>query len=44
KVWPLVESGNCRPIIDSVFPLAKVAEAHARIESADHVGKIVLTT
>lgn len=44
KVWPLIESGNCRPIIDSVFPLAKVAEAHARIESADHVGKIVLTT
>ncbi len=44
KVWPLIEIGNCRPVIDSVFPLGEVAEAHARIESDDHVGKIVLTT
>ena len=43
-VWPLLETGRCKPTIDSVFPLAEVVAAHARIENADHVGKIVLTT
>ena len=43
KVWPLLEAGRCRPVIDSVFPLADVAKAHARMESGAHVGKIVLT-
>jgi NADPH2:quinone reductase len=43
RVWPLLESGRCKPIIDSVFPLADVAKAHARMESSAHVGKIVLT-
>jgi len=43
KVWPLLASGRCKPIIDSVFPLADVAAAHARMESSKHVGKIVLT-
>jgi NADPH2:quinone reductase len=43
RVWPLLEAGRCRPVIDSVFPLAEVAKAHERIESADHVGKVVLT-
>jgi NADPH:quinone reductase len=43
KVWPLLEAGRCRPVIDSVFPLSEVAGAHARIESPEHVGKIVLT-
>jgi NADPH2:quinone reductase len=43
KVWPLLASGRCKPIIDSVFPLAEVAKAHARMESSKHVGKIVLT-
>ena len=43
KVWPLLASGRVRPIIDSTFPLAKAADAHARMESSDHVGKIVLT-
>ena len=43
KVWPLIEAGRCRPVIDSVYPLDKVAEAHARIDSSAHVGKIVLT-
>ena len=41
-VWPYVEGGRLRPIIDSVFPLAEVAAAHERIESGEHVGKIVL--
>lgn len=43
KVWPLIEASRCKPIIDSVFPLAEVGAAHARIESAAHIGKIVLT-
>jgi putative PIG3 family NAD(P)H quinone oxidoreductase len=42
KVWPLLEAGRCRPVIDSVFPLVEVVKAHERIESREHVGKIVL--
>ena len=42
KVWPHLESGEIRPIIDSKFPLEKAADAHRRIDSGDHVGKIVL--
>ena len=41
KVWPLLEAGRLRPVIDSVFPLAEASKAHERIESAEHVGKIV---
>jgi NADPH:quinone reductase len=44
KVWPLLEAGRLRPVIDSVFPLAEAPKAHERIESAEHVGKVVLTT
>jgi NADPH2:quinone reductase len=44
RVWPLLEAGRLRPVIDSVFPLAEAAKAHERIESAEHVGKVVLTT
>jgi NADPH2:quinone reductase len=42
KVWPLIAAGRVRPVIDSVFPLAEVGKAHARIEAADHFGKVVL--
>ena len=44
KVWPLLEAGRLRPVIDSVFPLADARKAHERIENPDHIGKIVLTT
>lgn len=42
-VWPLVVSGALKPVIDAVFPLAEAGKAHARLESGDHVGKIMLT-
>jgi len=41
-VWPYVEGGRLKPVIDSVFPLADAAAAHARMEAGEHVGKIVL--
>jgi NADPH:quinone reductase-like Zn-dependent oxidoreductase len=41
-VWPYVQGGRLRPVIDSVFPLDQAAEAHARMDAGDHVGKIVL--
>jgi putative PIG3 family NAD(P)H quinone oxidoreductase len=42
-VWPFVEGGRLRPVIDSSFPLAEAAAAHARMDAPDHVGKTVLT-
>jgi putative PIG3 family NAD(P)H quinone oxidoreductase len=41
-VWPYVEGNRLKPVIDQVFPLAEAAAAHARMESGDHVGKLVL--
>jgi NADPH:quinone reductase len=41
-VWPHVEAGRLKPVIDSVFPLADAARAHALMDSGGHVGKIVL--
>lgn len=43
KVWPLLDQGKIKPVIDSTFPLAEANKAHARMESSGHVGKIVLT-
>ncbi|MBA5777288.1 NAD(P)H-quinone oxidoreductase [Stappia sp. F7233] len=43
RVWPLIEAGKVKPVMDSTFPLANAAEAHARMESSGHIGKIVLT-
>ena len=42
-VWPYVEGNRLKPAVDCTFPLAAAAEAHARMEAGDHVGKIVLT-
>jgi putative PIG3 family NAD(P)H quinone oxidoreductase len=42
-VWPYVEGNRLKPVIDSTFPLAEASKAHARMESRQHVGKIVLT-
>lgn len=41
-VWPALSAGRCLPIIDKVYPLADAAQAHARMEGGDHIGKIVL--
>ena len=41
-VWPYVEGGRLRPVIDSTFPLAEAEAAHARMETGGHIGKIVL--
>jgi NADPH2:quinone reductase len=40
--WPLIREGKIRPIVDQVFSLVDVAKAHERMESSDHIGKIVL--
>ncbi len=42
-VWPLIESGRIKPVIHSTFAAPDAAQAHALMESNQHVGKIVLT-
>jgi NADPH2:quinone reductase len=41
-VWPLIEAGRIKPVINRVFPAAQAAQAHALMESGEHIGKIVL--
>ncbi|MCK0208114.1 NAD(P)H-quinone oxidoreductase [Starkeya koreensis] len=43
KVWPLIEAGTVKPVMDQTFPLEKASEAHARMESSAHIGKIMLS-
>jgi putative PIG3 family NAD(P)H quinone oxidoreductase len=43
KVWPLLESGAVKIVIDKVFPLEEAAAAHRHMEAGGHMGKIVLT-
>ncbi len=43
SVWPFVKDGRLRPVIDKVFSLNEAPAAHARMESGDHIGKIVLS-
>lgn len=41
-VWPLLDSGRIAPVMDSTFQLDDAASAHARMETSQHIGKIVL--
>ena len=43
NVWPWLEAGRVRPVIFKTFEAAQAAQAHALMESNQHVGKIVLT-
>jgi len=42
RVWPLLEAGKIKPVIDQTFPLTEAAAAHQLMESNRHIGKIVL--
>ena len=42
KVMPLMREGRVKPVMDSTFPLEKAADAHRRMETSAHIGKIVL--
>jgi len=41
-VWPWVKTGKVRPVIDTCYPLDQASQAHARLESGSHVGKVIL--
>ncbi len=41
-IWPLIEAGKIKPVIDEIFALKDAPKAHARMESGAHIGKIVL--
>ncbi|NGM15000.1 NAD(P)H-quinone oxidoreductase [Verrucosispora sp. CWR15] len=43
QVWPLVEAGRVRPVIDRRLPITEAAQAHRLVESNEHVGKVLLT-
>jgi NADPH2:quinone reductase len=43
KVLPLLRDGRIKPLMDSTFPLERAADAHRRMETSQHIGKIVLT-
>ncbi len=42
-VWPLIEAGDIRPIVDRTVPIEQAAEAHRAVEASEHVGKVLLT-
>jgi len=41
-VWPLIEAGRVRPIVDRVMPLTEAAQAHRVVEGSTHIGKVLL--
>jgi len=43
KIWPMLDHGTVKPVMDSTYPLENAADAHARMEGSTHIGKIVLT-
>ncbi len=43
KVWPLLDAGRVKPLIDATYPLSDAAKAHELMEKSSHIGKIILT-
>jgi NADPH2:quinone reductase len=43
EVWPLVDCGKIRPIVDRTYPLHEAQDAHARMARSEHIGKLLLT-
>ena len=43
-VWPLIESGQVKPVVHRTFPLAQAADAHRELEAGANIGKVLLTT
>lgn len=43
EVWPLIEAGKIKPVVDTVLPLKEAQAAHERMASSSHIGKILLT-
>ncbi|MEI9990013.1 MAG: NAD(P)H-quinone oxidoreductase [Rhizomicrobium sp.] len=43
EVWPLIEAGRIKPVVDRTYPLAEAAAAHKRMAGSEHIGKILLT-
>jgi NADPH2:quinone reductase len=43
EVWPLIEAGKIKPVVDRVYPLGEAQEAHARMVKSTHIGKLLLT-
>jgi NADPH:quinone reductase-like Zn-dependent oxidoreductase len=42
NVWPMIEAGTVRPIIDRILTLDDAGEAHRLVESSEHIGKVLL--
>jgi putative PIG3 family NAD(P)H quinone oxidoreductase len=42
NLWPAIEAGEIRPVIDRVLPIQRAAEAHRLVEAGEHIGKVVL--
>jgi NADPH2:quinone reductase len=42
EVWPLIEAGKIKPVVDRVYPLADAQDAHARMVKSAHIGKLLL--
>lgn len=43
EVWPLIEAGKIKPVVDHIYPLAEAQAAHERMKASSHIGKILLT-
>jgi len=42
EVWPLIDAGKIKPVVDRVYPLAEASAAHKRMAGSEHIGKILL--